>query len=79
LAMDASARPEAAPPGAERFRQGDLRKRELIAPDAAAAQLTLHPVMSYFVNISQEFRLRTIEQGYAQTLSQAALINAALK
>lgn len=79
LAMDASARPDAAPPGAERFRQGDLRKRELIAPDAAAAQLTLHPVMSYFVNISQEFRLRTIQQGYTQTLAQAALINTVLK
>jgi NTE family protein len=78
LAMDASARPEAAPPGAERFREGDLRKRALIAPDAASANLTLHPEMSYFVNVSQEFRLRTIEQGYKQTLARAAQIKAAL-
>jgi NTE family protein len=78
LAMDASARPEAAPQGAERFREGDLRKRALIAPDAALANLTLHPEMSYFVNVSQEFRLRTIEQGYKYTLARAAQIKAAL-
>ncbi len=78
LAMDASARPEAAPAGAERYLAGDLRKRALIAPDAASANLTLHPEMSYFVNVSQAFRLRTIEQGYKQTLAQAARIKAAL-
>jgi NTE family protein len=79
LAMDASARPEAAPPGAERFREGDLRKRALIAPDAATAHLTLHPVMSYFVNVTKEFRVRTIEQGYQQTLAQAARIREVLR
>jgi NTE family protein len=78
LAMDASARPEAAPPGVDRYREGDLRKRALIAPDAASANLTLHPEMSYFVNVSKEFRLRTIEQGYKQTLARAAQIRAAL-
>lgn len=79
LAMDASARPEAAPPGAERYRVGDLRKRALIAPDTAVATLTLHPEMSYFVNVSREFRERTIAQGYAQTLAQASRISAALR
>jgi NTE family protein len=78
LALDASARPEAAPPGADRYREGDLRKRALIAPDAALANLTLHPEMSYFVNVSQEFRLRTIEQGYKHTMALAAQIKAAL-
>jgi NTE family protein len=78
LAMDASARPETAPPGAERFRESDQRKRALIAQDAASASLTLHPEMSYYVNISQEFRRRTIEQGYQQTLARAAQIKAAL-
>jgi NTE family protein len=78
LAMDASARPDAAPPGVERYRAIDLRKRALIAPDAALANLTLHPEMSYFVNVSQEFRLRTIEQGYKQTLARAEHIKAAL-
>jgi NTE family protein len=78
LAMDASARPEAAPPGAERFRESDLRKRALIAQDAPSASLMLHPEMSYFVNVSQAFRLKTIEQGYQQTLARAEQIKAAL-
>jgi NTE family protein len=78
LAMDASARPETAPPGVDRYREGDLRKRALVAPDAASATLTLHPEMSYFVGVSKEFRLRTIEQGYKQTLARAAQIKAAL-
>lgn len=78
LAMDASARPETAPPGIDRYREGDLRKRALVAPDAASATLTLHPEMSYFVSVSKEFRLRTIEQGYKQTLDRAAQIKAAL-
>jgi NTE family protein len=78
LAMDASARPETAPPGVDRYREGDLRKRALVAPDAASATLTLHPEMSYFVSVSKEFRLRTIEQGYKQTLDRAAQIKAAL-
>jgi NTE family protein len=79
LAMDASARPERVPPGAaERFREMDLKKRQLIAPDARDATLTLHPEMSYFVNVSKEFRLRTIEDGYRGTMVQAAKIKAAL-
>lgn len=78
LALDASARPEAAPAGAERFRESDLRKRALIAQDTAFADLTLHPEMSYFVNVSKEFRVRTIEQGYKQTLARAAEIKAIL-
>ncbi len=79
LAMDASARPEAAPPGAQRYREGDLRKRALIAPDAASADLTLHPEMSYFVSASREFRMRTIAQGYEQTLAQAQRIGDMLR
>lgn len=78
LALDASARPNAAPPGAERFRAGDLRKRALIEPEAAVASLVIHPEMSYFVNVSREFRMRTIEQGYKHTLAQAERIKAAL-
>jgi NTE family protein len=78
LAMDASARPERAPPGVERYRASDLLKRQLIAPDAKEASLTLHPEMSYFVNVSKEFRLRTIEDGYRGTMAQAAQIKAAL-
>ena len=78
LAMDASARPDRAPPGIERYREGDVRKRALIAPDVQDAALTLHPEMSYFVNVSQEFRLRTIQDGYKYTIARAAQIKAAL-
>lgn len=78
LALDASANETTAPPGAERFRTGDLRKRTLTQIDAQHASLTLHPQMSYWVNASREFRERTIEQGYTQTLAKAAQIKAAL-
>ena len=78
LAMDASARPERAPAGTERYRASDLRKRALIEPDARSATLTLHPEMSYFVNVSKEFRMRTIEDGYRSAMAQAAQIKAAL-
>ncbi len=78
LAIDASADETKAPAGAERFREGDLRKRALTQPDAQAADLTLHPQISYYVNASREFRERTIAQGYTQTLAQAARIRAAM-
>jgi NTE family protein len=79
LAMDASANEATAPPGAERYRDGDLRKRALTQIDANAASLTLHPQMSYWVSTSREFRERTIAQGYVQTLASAAKIKAALQ
>lgn len=78
LALDASANEAKAPPGAERYRAGDLRKRALVQADAQFADLTLHPEMSYWVNTSREFRERTIEQGYTQTLAKASAIKAAL-
>jgi NTE family protein len=78
LAMDASAHENKAPEGAARFREGDLRKRALTQPDAQAADLTLHPEMSYYVNISREFRERTIAQGYVQTMAMAARLKAVL-
>ncbi|NJS37120.1 MAG: patatin [Brachymonas sp.] len=79
LAMDASANEATAPPGAERFRASDLRKRALTQVDANAASLTLHPPMSYWVSASREFRERTIAQGYAHTLASAAKIKLALQ
>jgi NTE family protein len=78
LAMDATARPERAPPGMARYRESDLLKRRLIAPDAQDASLTLHPEMSYVVSVTKEFRMRTIEDGYRGTMAQAAQIKAAL-
>jgi NTE family protein len=78
LALDASAHEDKAPPGAERFRDSDLRKRDLIRPDIQEATLTLHPLMSYWVNLSREFRERTIMQGYQQTIAMAGKIKAAM-
>jgi NTE family protein len=78
LALDASAHEDKAPQGAERFRESDLRKRTMTLPDAQEAALTLHPVMSYWVNISREFRERTIMQGYTQTLAMADKIKASM-
>jgi NTE family protein len=78
LAMDASAHENKAPESAARYRAMDLRKRALTEPDAKAADIALHPEMSYYVNISREFRERTIAQGYAQTIAKAKEIKAAL-
>jgi NTE family protein len=76
LAIDASAHEDRAPEGALRFRVGDLRKRALTQPDAAAADLTLHPDFGYWVSTSREFRERAIAAGYTQTIAQAARLKA---
>ena len=78
LAIDASARELNAPPGAERYKESDYRKRALTQADNMYADLTLHPEMSYWVSASREFRERTITQGYTHTLAQAARIRAVL-
>ena len=74
LAVDASAYEDKAPAGAEQFRAGDLRKRALTAPDALAADLTLHPDIGYYASISREYRARCIRAGYEQTLAQAPVL-----
>lgn len=71
IAVDASVHVDRAPPGAERYREGDLRKLALVQADARHADLVLHPDFGYWVNFSREFRERTIEAGYRQTLAQA--------
>lgn len=76
LAIDASAHEDRAPAGAERFREGDLRKRATIAPDAAAADVYLHPDFGYWVSASREFRERAIEAGYRDTLAAAPALRA---
>lgn len=76
LAVDASAHEDRAPSGAERYRKGDLRKRALTRPDAAQADLLLHPDFGYWVSLSREFRLRSIEAGYRATLAEAARLRA---
>ncbi len=76
LAVDASAHEDRAPPGAERYREGDLHKRALTQPDADAADLLLHPEFGYWVSLSREFRERAIGAGYRETLAAAPRLRA---
>ncbi|MCY7305636.1 MAG: patatin-like phospholipase family protein [Rhodoferax sp.] len=77
LAVDVSAHEWKAPPGSERFRAGDLRKRALTEPEARAATLTLHPEIRYYVSLSQAFREHAIRVGYDDTMAQAKALRAA--
>jgi NTE family protein len=71
LAIDAAAHEERAPPGADRYRAGDLHKRALTAPDARLADVVLQPDFGYWVSLKREFRERAITAGYRDTLAQA--------
>jgi NTE family protein len=72
LAVDASAHEDRAPPGAEPYRSMDRRKRELTRPDAAQADLLLHPEFGYWAGLTREYRLRVIQAGYRSTMAVAA-------
>ena len=76
LAVDASAHEERAPPGAESYREADLRKRALTRPDAEAADLVLHPDLGYWAGVDRAYRERLIETGYRETMAQAASLRA---
>jgi NTE family protein len=76
LAVDASAYEEQAPPGSERYRAADLRKRALTEPDARAADVLLHPDTGYWAGMSREYRERSIAIGYSHTLAAAARLRA---
>jgi NTE family protein len=71
LAVDASAHEDRTPPGAEEYRELDRRKRELTRPDAALADLLLHPEFGYWAGMSRAYRLRVIEAGYRATMAVA--------
>lgn len=71
LAVDASAHADRAPPGAERFRESDLRKKALVDADAGLADVVLKPDFGYWVSLSREFRERAITAGYRETLALA--------
>lgn len=71
LSVDASAHEEKAPAGAERFRESDRLKRALTEPDAQASDLNLHPDFGYWVSISEEFRLRSMQAGYQAAMRSA--------
>jgi NTE family protein len=76
LAVDASAFEDRAPAGAEAYREGDLRKRTLTAPDAALATVLLHPDFGYWAGNSREYRQRLIDVGYRAALAAAAPLQA---
>ena len=76
LAVDATAHEDRAPSGAERYREGDLRKRALVRADATGADVLLHPDFGYWVNLSREFRERAIAAGYRDTLAQESTLRA---
>ena len=71
LAVDASAFEERAPAGTEHWRAGDLRKRALTAPDAADADLLLHPDLGYYAGASRAWRDRAMAIGYRATMARA--------
>lgn len=71
LAVDASAHEDKAPPGTERWRALDVRKRELTAPDARLADVLLHPDFGYYAGVSREYREHAIDAGYRATLAAA--------
>jgi NTE family protein len=76
LAVDASADETRAPPGTERWRDGDIRKRALTRPDAQAADLVLQPDIGYYASVSREYREKCIAAGYRDTMAAAARIKA---
>jgi NTE family protein len=76
LAVDASAHEDKAPPGAERFREWDLRKRHLTQPDAVSADVLLHSDFGYWAGFSREYRERLIQAGYQDTMANAQRLRA---
>jgi NTE family protein len=70
LAVDATVHLDRAPPGAQRYRAGDLRKKALVDADSAAADLVLKPDFGYWVNLSRDFRERAIAAGYRETIAR---------
>jgi len=76
LAVDASAHEDRAPPGAEAYREADLRKRALTRPDADAADLLLHPDLGYWAGIDREYRDRLIGIGYRSAMLHAPALRA---
>lgn len=72
LAVDATVHLDRTPPGAERYRESDLRKQALVQADAQHAHLLLKPDFGYWVSLSREFRQRAMAAGYQATMAQAA-------
>jgi NTE family protein len=76
LAVDATAHLDRTPPGAERWREADLRKKALVDADAAQADVVLKPDFGYWVNLSRDFRERAAAAGYRETMARARELRA---
>ena len=59
------------PAGADRYLEGDMRKRAQIDAEARLADLVLHPYFGYWVNLSRDYRVNTARAAYEQTMAQA--------
>lgn len=70
IAVDATAHIERAPPGAERYRDSDARKKALVDADAHLADLVIKPDFGYWVSLSRDFRERAIAAGYRDTMTR---------
>ena len=70
IAVDATVHLDRAPSGAERYREGDLKKKALVDADAVSADLVLKPDFGYWVNLSRDFRERAIAAGYRDTMAK---------
>lgn len=76
LAIDVSAHEDKAPSGTEDWREGDLRKRALTAPDARQADVVLHPDIGYYAGMRRPWREMAIRVAEADTLQHAAALRA---
>ena len=76
LAVDASAHEDSIPADAGAYRAADLRKRALTRPDAASADLLLHPAIGYWSGWSRDYREQVIAIGYRSTLAAASALRA---
>jgi NTE family protein len=76
LAVDASVHLDRAPPGAQRYRDSDLRKQALVQADAQHADLVLKPDFGYWVSLSRDFKEQAIDAGYRDTLARADALRA---
>lgn len=69
LSIDASAHEARAPAGAERFRDSDRAKRQLIEPDSRRSDLNIHPEFGYWVRADEAYRREAMQAGYADTIA----------
>lgn len=76
IAVDATAHIDRAPPGAERYRESDLKKKALVDADAVAADLVLKPDFGYWVSLSRDFRERAIAAGYRDAMAREREVRA---